>query len=302
MRTGNTHITDNHLHHLGQIYHSAVGILACHSSGNNISHNHIHDLYYTGISVGWVWGYKPITSVDNRIEFNHIHHICQGLLSEAGGIYTLGVSPGTVIRNNLVHDIETYHHGAIGIWLDEGSSHIIIENNIAYNTNAAIFALNIGRENIVRNNIFAFGGQSQFGCGPAVGHIGFTFEKNIVITDGQPLCSARIEDKIRNFISDMNLFWDVSRKNPVLGRLFCPKVRVAGGDVIYERKNKDFKMADWQKLGYDLHSVIADPGCKDYQKRDFTLKKTSPARKLGFRPIDMSQVGPRRNLRGISTD
>ena len=51
-------ITDNHLHHLGRVYAAAVGVLILQSGNNRVAHNHIHDLYYTAISVGWNWGYQ----------------------------------------------------------------------------------------------------------------------------------------------------------------------------------------------------------------------------------------------------
>jgi hypothetical protein len=41
--------------------------------------------------------------------------------------------------------------------------------------------------------------------------------------------------------------------------------------------------------------VFADPGCADLANRDFTLAADSPALKLGFRPIDVSDVGPHLN-------
>ena len=51
----------------------------------------------------------------------------------------------------------------------------------------------------------------------------------------------------------------------------------------------------WQKQGAnDFHSVIADPRFVDPDRFDFRLKPDSPALKLGFKPIDMSTVGPRR--------
>jgi hypothetical protein len=39
--------------------------------------------------------------------------------------------------------------------------------------------------------------------------------------------------------------------------------------------------------------LVADPRFKDYAGRDFTLLPDSPALALGFKPIDMSDVGPR---------
>jgi hypothetical protein len=40
-----------------------------------------------------------------------------------------------------------------------------------------------------------------------------------------------------------------------------------------------------------VHSLVADPFFADPDHFDFTLKPDSPAAKIGFQPIDMSQVG-----------
>ena len=63
-------------------------------------------------------------------EFNHLYNIGQGVLSDMGAIYTLGVQAGTVIRNNLIHDVNSFTYGGWGIYPDEGSSDMVIENNI----------------------------------------------------------------------------------------------------------------------------------------------------------------------------
>ena len=47
----------------------------------------------------------------------------------------------------------------------------------------------------------------------------------------------------------------------------------------------------WQAAGHDADSVLADPGFLDSDGFDFRLAEDSPARKLGFQPIDMSTVG-----------
>ncbi len=49
--------------------------------------------------------------------------------------------------------------------------------------------------------------------------------------------------------------------------------------------------AQWQELGLDKNSLIADPRFVDAAHRDFRLKPDSPALTLGFQPFDISSVG-----------
>ena len=51
--------------------------------------------------------------------------------------------------------------------------------------------------------------------------------------------------------------------------------------------------ADWQNLGFDTHSIVADPLFVDPENDDYSLRPDSPAFKLGFKPIDLSRVGLR---------
>jgi len=280
LQTGNNRITDNHIHECGRVFHSSIGVLSMHSFGNAISHNHIHDLYYSGVSCGWIWGYRPSISRDNMIEKNHIHNLGQGLLSDMGGIYTLGVQPGTVLRGNLIHDVVKLNYGAWCIYPDEGSSHMLIENNVCYRTNGEVFHQHYGRENLVRNNIFAFGGDSVAAHGRAdLEHKAFNFHGNIFITDGKPILTGGYSALLRwkNIRSDLNLFWDVG-----------------GAALTFKDREGEVDMEAWKALGHDHHCVVADPKCKNPAKDDFTLAPDSPAiTELGFEPIDLSDVGPR---------
>ena len=264
-------VAHNHIHHIGEVYPAACGVIIFRSGKNRIAHNHIHDTYYTGISNGWSWGYAETDTKENIIEFNHVHHIGRGMLSDMGGNYNLGVQPGTVIRNNLFHDIESHGYGGWGIYTDEGSSYILIENNVVYDTKSGGFHQHYGRENIVRNNIFVRARLGQIIRTRMEEHLSFTFEKNIVYwTEGPLLGSNWKDDKYK---LDYNLYYNAS-----------------GTPVTF----KDWSFDEWKARGQDTHSKIADPMFADPDTGDFTLKQGSPAFDLGFVPIDLTGVGPQR--------
>ena len=72
-----------------------------------------------GTAVGWKWGIEKISSAHhNTIEFNHVHDLVHGVLSDAGLIYCLGVSPGSVIELPLrglgIHNFYLRVHILVG--------------------------------------------------------------------------------------------------------------------------------------------------------------------------------------------
>jgi len=265
-----TTIADCEIAHGGRLFPSAVGIWIGHSPGNKVLHNHVHDFFYTGISVGWVWGYAESRAVGNIIEHNHVHDIGQGLLSDMGGIYTLGVSPGTRIRYNVFHDVNCRGYGGWGIYTDEGSTDILIEKNLAWRCNSSPFHQHYGCENLIVNNIFAFGRDNQIERSRLEPHISFIFRRNIVYYDRGNLLGRRWETP--NAVFDHNLYWDASgRPVTFAGRSF----------------------AEWQALWMDAGSLIADPLFVDPKRGDFRLRRGSPARQIGFEEFDLADVGPR---------
>ena len=72
---------------------------------------------------------------------------------------------------------------------------------------------------------------------------------------------------------DHNLYWPAAGQTPIVNG-------VPGGSF-----------DAWRELGFDRHSVFADPLFVDYANGDFRLRPESPAFALGFRPIDVHRIG-----------
>jgi len=263
-------VADNEMHDLGLVFAPGVGIWVLQSGKNQIIHNHVHDLYYTAISVGWTWGYGPNQSHENTIAFNKIHDVGKDMLSDMGGIYTLGEQPGSAIDNNLIYNVSSFTYGGWGIYPDEGSSNILIENNIVYNCKSAGFHQHYGRDNIVRNNIFALNHEHELMRTRAEAFNAFTMEDNIVYFDEGIVLGSNWADG--KFVMRHNFYYDTR-----------------GGEMRFAGKSFD----EWQAMGQDHGSMIVDPLFVNAENFDFRLRAESPALKGGFQQIDMSTVGPR---------
>jgi hypothetical protein len=282
-------IAGNHLHHYGEVYPSAVGILLMNTDGNQVLHNEIDHGWYSGVSVGWKWGYMRSMSRDNRIEWNHIHDIGQGLLSDMGGVYTLGVSPGTVIRYNKIHDVDSNQYGGWGIYHDEGSSHILTEKNLVYRTKYCGLNIHYAKECTIRNNIFAFGHVDQLSLGRVEPHVTAYFQNNIVYWDeGVLMRTNKLDQPYKFWISPKAQWRDQqSTLDSDWNLFFNPKGKLESAAI------GKLSLVDWQKRGKDAHSLFADPLFVDPARNDFRLRAESPAFRLGFEECDWNETGPR---------
>lgn len=138
----------------GRQFFGAVGVWVGFTQGTAIVRNEIYDLTYTGVSLGWMWNPTPTPNGNNLVAANHIHHVMQ-VHSDGGGIYTLGRQPGTVLRDNLIHDVPVNLGRAEsnGMFLDEGTAEIVVENNAIYGIDKSPLRFHKAEQNIVRNNL-----------------------------------------------------------------------------------------------------------------------------------------------------
>ncbi|MFO1055259.1 MAG: right-handed parallel beta-helix repeat-containing protein [Planctomycetota bacterium] len=260
----------------GHLFHSAVGVWIGQSPGNLIEHCEIHDFLYTGISVGWTWGYGDAAARDERVIGNHVHHI--GVrqdgegpwLSDMAGIYTLGRQPGTLIEGNWFHDIAAVKYGGWGIYFDEGTSEVRALRNVVARTTHGGFHQHYGKDNVFLNNVLIAGRDAQIQRTRQEPHTSFSFRRNIVFWPTGELFAGDLRDLHFDFADD--LYW-----------------RTDGREIRF----LSWTLAEWQEHGMDRDSRIADPHFVDAAHDDYRLADDSPARALGIESVDVRDAGPR---------
>ncbi|GHT35213.1 hypothetical protein FACS189427_04020 [Planctomycetales bacterium] len=261
----NNNVVDNCIvHRGGRLYSCAVAVwLGNATEDNQITHNDIGDFYYTGVSAGWTWGYKGGVAFRNIIEFNRIHDLGQGTMADMGGVYTLGTSTGTRVCNNVIFNVKSYGYGGWGLYTDEGSEGILMENNLVYDTTDGSFHQHYGKDNIIRNNILAFSTPHQVAVTRVEEHRSLTFENNIVVWDTGKAIGYRADKAQVDYKS--NLWWHYAAENTK-----------GVGDV------------SLLPIGT---GIVADPLFVNPAKRDFRFKNDSVIKKINFVPFDYSKAG-----------
>jgi hypothetical protein len=237
-----------------------------------VRHCDIGDFFYSAVSVGWTWGYKPTPCARNTVEFCHLHHLGWAEMSDMGAVYTLGPQPGTVIRGCHMHDVGCLSYGGWGMYNDEGSTGIVWENNLVHDTQDGGYHLHYGRDNVIRNNIFAFQKEMQVRRSKPEDFLAFTFENNVVLWREGRLFGQMDKNWLdRHVAVNRNVYWKLGEPFDLAGKTWD----------------------EWRKFGHDADGVIADPLFVAPEKGDFTLRPGSPALKLGFKPFDWKLAGVR---------
>lgn len=292
--TKNITIRNNLIRKYGRVFFNAVGVLVIHANSVNILNNEITDGYYTAVSVGWVWGYADTITYNCKVCDNLIYNIGQGWLSDMGGVYTLGNQPGTVLSGNVIHNVaadpEEGGYGGWGVYLDEGSSEILVEKNLVYACGNDSYHLHYGSHNIVRNNIFALSGESQVRVVSSYSRVSEAdygdkltaiFNNNILLTDNGVAEFSSILNK-NAFTGSDNILWDISN----------------GDKVYFSKENgagKGMSLKASEINGYTRNNITVDPKFIDAKSFNFEIADDSPVFETGFEKWDYSAAGTFKN-------
>ena len=268
--TRDIEVDNNILSGGGEVYPTGVGVTLFQTSDNCITHNEISDFYYSGVSVGWVWGYAHSPSKRNKILYNHIHHIGWGILSDMGGVYTLGLSEGTEVSHNVIHDIYSLGYGGWGLYTDEGSTDIKMEYNLVWNCKSSGFHQHYGENNMIRNNVLVNQIRNQLEASRVEDHNSFDFTRNIIIYNKGGMYGYNW--KTVDFKAYDNIYFNTQGETTFNG----------------------MSLEQWQKAtGKDLTSKFQDPGLKDsyLDRKHLEFTNQELLKEIGFEMFDPSQAG-----------
>ena len=305
----NNQVSDNFIHHTGFIDKYSAGIFLGVSGGNLIDHNLIEDVPHHAINLANN-GFRR-----NIVEYNEIHRAAQEISETAaincwmeygGEQEKIEQRAGHVIRHNLITDmqgssgkegeVEKGTYLTIAIFLDNNASNCFVYGNIVIRVPIGI-SIHGGNGNLIENNIFADCRVAIWHCPynvPELWRSQHVFRNIIYFTQTERTMQDSGERQgIPYYIDgwsdkeiaqhDYNLIFNVNGgESPV-----CSDYKGAAPDWHHR-----IPFVEWQRMGFDTHSVITDPLFVDPEHDDYRLRPESSAWKLGFVPIDVTKIGP----------
>ena len=302
-------VSNNYIHHVGELYRASAGIFAWQSGENRIAHNHIHHTPYTGLVVSgriawdprgrgecsrtvrwkdmgidplrrprlnWYQREKYLHGRKNIVEHNDIHHVMQ-VLGDGNCIYVSGTGAGNVVRENFCHNCTGAYMNA-AIRCDDDQHETRIERNVIYRT-CGEGIISKGKNDII-NNVIADLGENLHQRG------------YIVFPYGSPKGSIVQRNILYSCRKGQTLYFEgrAKRRGP------APRLRDTNADYnLYfcpQDSTWGLKHLETERtFGIERHSRVADPRFADPDRADFRFRPGSPALELGIKPLDPSKAG-----------
>ena len=272
-----------HLHHFARWSRCYVAGINASGIGMRLAHNLIHDAPHNAILF---WGNEFL------IENNEIFRVCLET-GDAGAIYTGRdyTFRGNVIRRNYIHQMGGVGMGSIAIYMDDCVSGTRIEENVLVDCQYGLM-LGGGRDFVVANNIFV-------NCKPAI-------HADARGMDPNPVWQNMVNQTMKTSLAAMR-----HRESPYGERY--PEIAgvdryFAEGQGVPPENNRVERNICWRcetwisecwpkgvsnGVTEQDNLVGEDPLFVDEANGDWRLRPDSPILKLGFQPIDLSEIGPR---------
>ncbi|GAA5179657.1 hypothetical protein GCM10023322_10260 [Rugosimonospora acidiphila] len=286
----------NHIHHGGMVRVVAAGFnlgsrpeSTALSAGNLIAFNHVHDMPRQGVFAFRNQG-------GNIIAYNNLHDLVTAT-ADAGAInfaVMTNLAAANLVRNNVVDHVPgLFRFGeaninpyGFGLYIDQNTSNSWSENNLVTGASYSMF-VDGGAHNVLFNSIAADPGQLWYADVAGILRDNRSI-RNVVANTTTGVPSAAGADSY--FLSAAAPFASVLAATPSL--IVASDLNVlwnAGPNVVVEPQKT---LAAWRARGEDPHSLAADPKFRAPAAGDYRLRPTSPALRLGMRPVDHANVGP----------
>lgn len=259
-------ILNNHVHHIGVVYTSAIAITAFNC---NIIHNEVSNTPYSGICYGGLAGIRLIGK-NPRIQNNIVSRVMQ-ILNDGAAIYVTFTNDG-FIRGNIVKDIQQSGESDSirnAIYLDEHSEGWVVEGNLVINCTHPTLN-HMARTNTIRNNVFisdSFLKMNIIRCKE------YRVARNVLFSKGK-LIFAGNPDAIDDFGG--NLLYSLA------------------GEYEEFHIDEKYRHYDTVPLRFRDGTIKADPLFVDVDHGNYDLRPESPAFGLGIGRIDVSKAGRRK--------
>lgn len=302
---------NNLIHDCGLFGKQIAGVYISRAKRIKVSHNLMYNLPRAGICIGdGTWGghiveynetHDTVRETSDHGPFNAWGRDRGWALAQSHGQYTADRSldvwealvdamEPVIVRHNFFSEKSGW-----GLDLDDGASNYEIYNNIS--VGGVSMKLREGAYRKVYNNIWYLAkGAPCFHVGNNNNHD--QYFNNITVMnpgdtkwpDGWPWWPQMIYSVIAPPAVgpwfekiDNNCFYCVGGEFEAV----VDQLRSEAG----KRNAKRYDLEEWRKLGFDQHSIFADPLFVDPAKRDFRVRSDSQALQVGFKNFEMGQWG-----------
>ena len=276
-------VADCDIHEFGRWVRTYTPGVYLSGVGNRVEHNRIHDSPHCAIL---------LNGNEHHIEFNEIHHVA--LETHDVGAFYMGrdyTERGNMVRYNYFH-----HLGRGGVkpedlvqavYLDDCASGTLVYGNVFYRAGRGAM-IGGGRDNTIENNIFVECTPSIHVDARGLGWAEFWFngKDNTLIDRLKAMHYHKPPYSVR-YPQLVSLYEDPDT--------VVPKGNSIVRNVSYGGRWIDFLDGMTDKIVHIQDNFISgDPGFVDAAHDNFQLRDDSPVYKLGFKPIPMEQIGPRK--------